>query len=131
MCPLSWIPIPSPSQPDPYRLSYSNGFGFPAVHIKLPLAICSIHGNAYVSMLFSQLIPPSPSSTVSKSLSFMSVSPLNISFICTGKPKILYDLFSCNIPNLYFWGMPQMCGRGPTLFFRKWISGWICRRSLW
>ena len=33
------------------------------------------YGNACVSVLLSQIIPPSPSPTVSKSLSFMSASP--------------------------------------------------------
>ena len=35
-----------------------------------------IYGNVYVSMLFSQVIPPSPSCTVTIHLVFMSVSPL-------------------------------------------------------
>ena len=34
------------------------------------------HGNVYVSVLFSQIIPPSPSPTESKRLFFTSVSPL-------------------------------------------------------
>ena len=36
------------------------------------------YGNVYVSMLFSPIIPLSPSHTVFRSLSFMSVSPLLI-----------------------------------------------------
>ena len=48
--------------------------GFPASYIKLPLAICFTYGNVYGSMLFSQVIPPSPL-TESKSLLFRSVSP--------------------------------------------------------
>ena len=35
-----------------------------------------VYVNVYVSMLFSQIIPPFPSPTESKSLFFMSVSPL-------------------------------------------------------
>ena len=52
------------------------GFGRPAPCIELTLAICSTYGDVYVLMLFSQIIPPSPSPTESKSLFCMSVSPL-------------------------------------------------------
>ena len=72
----SWTPFSPPSPPThPSRLSQSIGFGFLASYITLPLAIYFIYGNVYVSMLFSQIIPP-PSPTVSKSLFFMSVFPL-------------------------------------------------------
>ena len=37
--------------------------------------ICFTYGNVHVSVLFSQIIPPSPSPTESKSLFFTSVSP--------------------------------------------------------
>ena len=57
----------------PSRLSRCTGFGFPASYSKLPRAICFTYGSVCVSVLFSQLIPPSPSSTASKSLFFMSV----------------------------------------------------------
>ena len=43
--------------------------------IKLPLALYFTYDNVQVSMLFTQIIPPSPSPIVSKSL-FISVSPL-------------------------------------------------------
>ena len=69
------IPPSSSLLPRASRFSQSTGFGFPASNIKLPLAICFPYGNMYVSRLFSQIIPPSPSPTVSKSLFFMSVSP--------------------------------------------------------
>ena len=54
-------------------------FGFPC-HTSNWLSVLHIythtHIYVYVSMLFSQIIPPSPSSTVSKNLFFISVSPL-------------------------------------------------------
>ena len=50
--------------------------GCPASHIQLPLAIYFTYGNVYISVLISQIIPPSPSSIESKSLYFTSVSPL-------------------------------------------------------
>ena len=53
----------------------SNDFGCPASFIELALVIYFTYGNAHVSVLFSQIIPPSPSPTESKSLFFTSVSP--------------------------------------------------------
>ena len=40
------------------------------------LVIYFTYGNVHVAILFSQIIPPSPSPTESKSLFFISVSPL-------------------------------------------------------
>ena len=41
----------------------------------LALAIYFTYDNVYILMLFSQIIPPSPSPTESKSLFFTSISP--------------------------------------------------------
>ena len=70
-------PFPPPSPP-PHssRLSQNTGFGLLASLCKLPLSVYFTDGNVYISMLFSQIIPPSPSFTVSQSLFFMSVFPL-------------------------------------------------------
>ena len=67
-----------PSSPHASGLSQSTGFGFPAAYIKLPLAICFTYGNVYIPLLFSQIIPPSPSPTVYKSLFFISMGSRKI-----------------------------------------------------
>ena len=75
MCPPHPKPsLSPPSQPYPSGLSQSTGFGCPASCIKLALAIYFTYDNVYVLMLFSQIIPPSPFPTESKSLFFTSVS---------------------------------------------------------
>ena len=58
------------------RLFQSTSFGCPASCIELALVICFTYGDVYVSMLFFQIIPCSPSPTKSKSLFLKSVSPL-------------------------------------------------------
>ena len=75
MCPPHLNPLPSPSPLYPSSLFRSTGFGSPALCIELTLVICFTYDNVYVSMLFSQIIPPLPSPTESKSLFLMSVSP--------------------------------------------------------
>ena len=70
----SWSPLQPPSPPYPSALSQSPGFGCPASYIELALVIYFIYGKIHVSMLFSQIIPPLPSPTDSKSLFFTSAS---------------------------------------------------------
>ena len=60
----------------PYPIPLGCGLGCPASCMELALVICFTYGNTHVSMLFSQIIPPLPSSTESKSLFFTSVSLL-------------------------------------------------------
>ena len=76
MCSQSCIPLPLPS---PYHLSGSfqcTSPKHPASCIEHRLAIRFLHDNIHVSMPFSQIIPPSPSSTESKRLCYTSVSLL-------------------------------------------------------
>ena len=70
--------LPSFLSPHPVssRLSQSTSFRCPASYVQLALT----YGNIYVSILFSQIIPSSPSPTESKSLFFTSVSLL---LLCT------------------------------------------------
>ena len=74
MCPPSWTPLPLPSPLHPSGLSQCTSFQCPVSSIEFGLVIYFIYGNIHVSMLFSQIIPPSPSPTESKSLFFISVS---------------------------------------------------------
>ena len=74
--PPSWTRFSPPSPPHPSRLSQSTDFGCSASYIKLALVIYFTYPKVYVSMLFFQIIPPSPSPTESISLFFMSVSSL-------------------------------------------------------
>ena len=69
----SWTPISFPSPLHPSRFSQSPNSGCPASYIKLPLVICFTYGIVYVPMLFSQVIPPSPSLTESKTLFFIEI----------------------------------------------------------
>ena len=76
MCPQSWSPLPPPSPCPCSGLSQLTGFDCPVSCIKLGLVISFTYDNIHVSMLFFQIIPPSPSLTESKSLFFISVSLL-------------------------------------------------------
>ena len=87
---LTWIhhgciqaPNPeTPSQlppPTPYHLSGSSPSSspkHPVSWIEHRLALHFLHDSIHVSMPFSQIIPPSPSPSESKSLFYTSVSPL-------------------------------------------------------
>ena len=71
------LPLKPPSQLPPYPTALGcHSFGLPASYSKFPLAICFTYGNVYVSVLLSQVIPLSPSPTVTESLFFMYISPL-------------------------------------------------------
>ena len=62
---------PSPSHPS--GSSQGTSPEHPVSCIEPGLAICFTYDNIHVSMLFSQIIPPLPSPTESKSLFFISV----------------------------------------------------------
>ena len=76
MCSPSWNPLSPPSPSHPSGSSQYTSPEHPISCTKPGLVIYFTYGNIQVSMLFSQIIPPSPSPTESKSLFFISVSVL-------------------------------------------------------
>ena len=79
----TWVPNPEPpshlSPPTPYHLSGSSPCTspkHPVSCIEHRLALRFLHDSIHVSMPFSQIIPPSPSPSESKSLFYTSVSLL-------------------------------------------------------
>ena len=75
-CSLSWTPLPLPSSYHPSGSSQCTSPEHPESWIKPGLAIRFLYDIIHVSMPFSQIIPPSPCPTESKSLFYTSVSLL-------------------------------------------------------
>ena len=67
-------PLPPASWSHPSGSSQCTSPEHPVSCIKPGLAICFIYHNIHVSMLFSQIIPPSPSPTEQKSVLYLCVS---------------------------------------------------------
>ena len=72
----SWTPLPPPSPYHPSGLSQCTSPKHPVSSIEHRLAIHFLYDIIHVSMPFSQIIPPSPSPTESKSLFCTSASLL-------------------------------------------------------
>ena len=75
-CSPSWTLLPPPFPYHPSGSSLCTSPKHPVSCIEPGLAIRFTYDNIHVSMLFSQIIPPSPSPTESKSLFYTSVSLL-------------------------------------------------------
>ena len=76
MCSPSWTPLPPPSPSHPSGSSQCTSPEHRVSCIEPGLAISFTYDNIHLSMLFSQIIPPSPSPTESKRLFYTSVSLL-------------------------------------------------------
>ena len=72
----SWTPLPPPSPSHPPGSSQCTSPEHPVSRIKPGLAIRFTYDNIHVSVLFSHIIPPSPSPSESKRLFYTSVSLL-------------------------------------------------------
>ena len=75
-CSPSWTPLPPPSLYHPSGSSQCTSPKHPVSSIETGLVIHFLYDIVQVSMPFSQIIPPSPSPTESKSLFYTSVSLL-------------------------------------------------------
>ena len=132
MCRPSWTHLPLSSPSHPSGLSQCIGPEHPVSCLKPGLVIYFTYGNIHVSMLFCQIIPPSPSPTESKSLFFISVS-FAVSHIGSSLPSFYIPYICINI--LYwcfsFW-LISLCIIGSSFihlirtdsnafFFNSWV----------
>ena len=110
MCPPSQTPLPPPFPSHSSGLSQCTSSECPVSCIELGMVIYFTYGNIHVSVLLSQIIPPSPSRTKSKSLFFISVSLLlsHIYGHCYRLSKFhIYALIYC-IGAFCFW-LTSLC----------------------
>ena len=116
--PLPCTSLPPPSPPHPSRLSQSTAFGCPASCIEFPMTLCLPMG-MYVSMLFSQIIPPSPP-TESTSLFFLSAPPLlpRVGLLNAGRLEDPDGWLKLENFILIFWSLVPCPEFGPSLKYR-------------
>ena len=81
MCSPSWTRLPPPYLSHLSGSSQCTSPEHPVSCIEPGLVICFTYDNIHVSMLFSQIIPPSPSPTESKKTLYVPISQISFSQI--------------------------------------------------
>ena len=127
MCSLSWTPLLTPCPSHPSGSSQCTSPEHPVSCINPGLAIYFTYDNTHVSMLFSQIIPLSPSPTESKSLFFTSVS---LFWILKAKMKYCTVLKMLeDLTTVYFLGYERLGGsiaqEKASTVGRTWAEGLI------
>ena len=135
MCSPTWTPLPSPFPSHPSGSSQCISPELPVSCIEPGLVIYFTYDNMHVSMLFSQIIPPLPSTTESKSLFFTSVS-LSLSCI-QGHHYHLSQFHMYSVNTLYwcfsFW-LTSLCIIGSSFNAAYCFAGdikYICEKIPW
>ena len=105
MCPSSWTPLPPSSPIYPSGLSQCTGFKCPVSYIELELVIYFTYGNIHVSVLFSQIIPPSLSPTDEK------ICSLYLCLLCCLTYRVIIIIFpnSRYMCSIQFSSVTQSC----------------------
>ena len=89
-------PLPPPSSSHPSGSSQCTSPEHPASCIEPGLMICFTYDNIHVSMLFSQIIPPSPSPTESQRLF------LHLCLFCCLTYRVIITIFLNSICMRYY-----------------------------
>ena len=101
MCSPSWTPSPLHCPLHPSGLSQNTGFECPASCIEPALVICFTYGNTHVSMLFSQIILPSLSHIVQKSVLYICISCCLVSSVPSlSRVGLFVTPMDCSTPGL-------------------------------
>ena len=117
MCSPSWTPLPPPSSSHPSGSFQCTSSEHPVSCIKPGLVIRFTYDNIHVSMLFSQIIPPSPSPTESKRLF------IHLCLFCCLAYRIIVTTFLNSIYMLSVQWLSHV-----RLFVTPWITA--CQASL-
>ena len=99
MCAPSWSPLPPPFPSHPSGSSQCTSPEHSASCIEPGLAICFTYDNIHVSVIFSHIIPPSPSPTEFKMAKILLPTLPRAPFP-TQSPSLQVLLFPCWYPYL-------------------------------
>ena len=139
MCSPSWTLLPPPSPHQPTGLSQCTSPKHPVSCIEPGLATRFIYDIIHVSMPFSQIIPPSPSPTESKSL--ISIFPAILILACASSSPTFHMMCSAyklnkQGDNNQPWRTPfpiwnQSVVPCPVLTVASWPAYRFLKRQVW